>query len=246
MDFLKLTRICGLPFAVAGVVCGCATPVAPNPAPAATTSAGRSDARVMVPEAPDAASDAESEEEEEEEEEEEGEESERDAKADAQGGSRDAGDGGKRDGGKRKHEQTDAGDAGPAHCIGYVDEATPDIELIDCDDFESDDCDSYALEVCQRMHGFVDRRVFIEFVECISDTPGVDFCDEDHSFVDGCENEAKTKACKTHQLACEAYEGCASMTVDACDTAVAVFSETTLQTFGELYDCDTSPTYFVE
>lgn len=140
--------------------------------------------------------------------------------------------------------EPDAGDRVALACLNYVDRGNLDVDLLDCEQFMSSECDSYAAETCQGLHFFMDRQVFRAFVECVADTPGLDFCDEDPSVIVDCEAEAKAKACTTHQPACEAYEGCETMSVDECDRAVAVFSTQTIEMFGDIYDCDTSPTYF--
>lgn len=168
----------------------------------------------------------------------------------ADAGKADAGDGG--DAGKSKKPRdedamADAGDGGDGAavaCVDYVDRGDSDVDLLECEQFDSSDCDSYAADICQGLHFLMDGQVFRAFVECVVDTPGLDFCDEDRSAILDCEAEAKTKACTTHQPACEAYEGCETMSVDECDHAVAVFSSETIEMFGDLYTCDTSPTYF--
>lgn len=157
-------------------------------------------------------------------------------------------DAGKRDGG-RGHRR-DAGDAGEdataARCRDYVEQETSALDLLKCNQFDADECESYASERCPALHEFMDKQVFAAFVTCLEDTPGLDLCGEDRSTVQECEAEARALACKTPQPACEVYEGCESMTVDECNQAVAVFSASPVETFGVVYSCDISPAYFFD
>ena len=153
--------------------------------------------------------------------------------------------------GRKRHRKSHAdagdagGDAGTVDCSDYQ-ENNSDLDLFECDQFESDDCASYAWATCQDMHFLLDHRVFAAFIDCVSETPGLDLCDEDQSTVKECEHEAKSRSnvCLTHQVGCEAYEGCETMSVDECDKAIAIFSTSAIETVSEFFACDTEPTYF--
>ena len=162
----------------------------------------------------------------------------------AKGDAGDGGDAGKRDAGKPDAgKRADAGDAGPAECA----HSEAENDLTDCEQFETDECElPYAVERCQAFHLLMDANVFEAFVACVADTPGLDLCGEDKSTVDTCAAEALPKACQTHQPACEAYEGCESMSVDECDKAVTIYSTSAIELGQDLYECGTDPTYFFQ
>lgn len=167
------------------------------------------------------------------------------------GNGADAGDAGAK---KKKSHAPDAGDAGDGgdrtelfDCTNFREETTA-ADALDCYQFVSDECDSYALELCQSLHFTMSYGVFAAFVECVADTPGLDFCDEDQSTVSSCATEAKSSAkpCKTHQVACAVYEACETMSVDDCNEALASYSASAIDLVSDLYSCDVAPTYFFE